>query len=153
MIQIFLMRHAHYSPIPGKSHSECPIDTIGQSQCAEVAKQIKQLGLNFNIGFCSDLQRGQDTLAQLQSNGVNFGTLKTYAYNQYIHTSAILSLLKSEVADNQTVLWVGHNPNLETLYYDLTGEDLFFDHCKGVLLNFEEGIKPPKGINITVIQP
>ena len=65
----------------------------------------------------------------------------------------MLSLLKSEVANNQTVLWVGHNPNLEALYYDLTGEDLFFDHCKGVMLNFEEGIKPLKGIKITVIQP
>jgi phosphohistidine phosphatase SixA len=153
MIQLFIMRHAHYLPIPGKSHGECPIDAWGQQQCASVANQIKQLGWQFNMAFCSDLQRGQDTVAQLKANGVNFGEVKTYAYNHYIHSSAMLSLLKSEVANNQTVLWVGHNPNLEALYYDLTGEDLYFDHCKGVMLNFEEGIKPLKGIKITVIQP
>jgi phosphohistidine phosphatase SixA len=153
MIQVFLMRHGHYSPIPGKSHSECPIDAIGHAQCAEVAKQIKQLELNFNVGYCSDLQRGQDTLAQLQANGVNFGALKIYAYNHCINSSDMIKLMQSEGADNQSLLWVGHNPNLEELFYNLTGEDTMYNYCMGVLIGFEIEIKPLRGKILQVIQP
>ena len=140
MIELLIIRHAHYVIETGKTHKESHLTLLGYEQCEQLSNKIKAVNQTYDLGFCSNLQRGQDTLKTLQSHGIVMHSTHVYGYESMNNGQELIDYLNAHVKDGQKVIWVGHNPVLEELYYQLSGNIIGLGHCQGAYFTFVDTI-------------
>lgn len=119
------MRHAKASPTTaGVADFDRPLLEEGRVAAALVGLFLKREEFEVDLALCSPAARARETIESvLQAAGVS---LKARA-DQRLYEGGSLLLLEvlSEVEDNpETVLLVGHNPVLEQVVHQLTGESV-----------------------------
>lgn len=119
------MRHAKASPnIAGVADFDRPLLEEGREAAALVGSFLTREKFRVDLAICSPAARARETIESvLESAGIS---LKVRA-DQRLYEGGSLLLLEvlSEVEDDlQTVLLVGHNPVLEQVVQQLTGESV-----------------------------
>ena len=123
MKTLFLMRHAKASPTLGNvSDAERPLLEEGRAAAERVGTFLKTESIPVDIAICSTAARAKETCEiVLRAAGIGYEV----NCEQRIYDGGTVSLLEviSEAEDSQqTLLLVGHNPVLEDLVRELTGQ-------------------------------
>lgn len=121
---LLLMRHAKASPSKaGLGDIDRPLLDEGRNAAERVGKFLKSEKLAIDLALSSTAVRARETLeAVLQGAAVSL-TIRT---DQRLYDGGPSRLLEvlSEIDDNlKTILLVGHNPVLEDLVSELTGQN------------------------------
>ena len=125
MKSLLLIRHAKASPgTAGVADFDRPLVEEGRIAAARVGSFLKLEKLTADVALSSPALRARETIESvLQAAGMS---LKVRV-DQRLYEGGLLLLLEvlSEVEDNlRTVLLVGHNPVLEEVVQQLTGESV-----------------------------
>jgi phosphohistidine phosphatase len=119
------MRHAKASAsTAGVADFDRPLLEVGRIAAAHVGSFLKREKFKVDMAICSPAARARETIESvLRAAGIS---LKVRA-DQRLYEGGSLLLLEvlSEVEDDrETVLLVGHNPVLEQVVQQLTGESV-----------------------------
>ena len=115
-MNLYILRHANAGtrrPNPTLDLKR-PLDKEGKEQCLRLAHLLNAMKINFDAVYSSPLKRSMQT-AQLVATETGFETkvLKSTALAPEAKFADFLQLLQ-QVNDRESVLVVGHNPNLQT---------------------------------------
>jgi phosphohistidine phosphatase len=125
MRTLLLMRHAKASPsTAGVADFDRPLLEEGREAAALVGSFLKREKLAVDTAICSPAARARETIESvLQAAGISLKVRR----DQRLYEGGSLLLLEvlSEVGnDLEAVLLVGHNPVLEQVVQQLTGESV-----------------------------
>ena len=118
MKTLILLRHA-------KTERESPDGDFGRSltrrgwaDAERMGKEMRELGLDFSLVLASPARRVVETIDGLGDLAPKFDQR---IYNA--STSQLLDVVRSADDNADSVLLVGHNPSMERLAAQLTGDD------------------------------
>jgi phosphohistidine phosphatase len=117
-MRLILLRHARAEdPRFGQSDHQRALTATGHAQAASVAQQLAGCGWEVELALCSDARRTRETLDAV----LGAMPVRTIRYEPRIYTDGPLEPL-SELSGDGTVLLVGHNPHIELLLGQLSGD-------------------------------
>ena len=124
MKTLLILRHAKSSwKHPDLDDIDRPLNKRGRQDAPRIGALLRELGLLPDLILSSPARRAHDT-AQIVADHCGYGRDEIRFKSQlYLaDTPAYIDVLSQLPPDAQTVLVVGHNPDLEILLEDLTGE-------------------------------
>lgn len=123
MNRLLLLRHAKSAgkDDPRLADHERPLAPRGERACAVMAEHLA--GTEVDLVLCSTARRAVDTWEGVKA-GVDAAEVR-FEDRLYTFDEDDLHERLDELPDSvDSVMLVGHNPALEMLLFDLTGEDL-----------------------------
>lgn len=156
-MQVYLLRHGiAEDPIPGKPDSVRALTPEGKKKMRSIARKATASGLSFTLVLSSPYRRALET-AEIMTSASDGAveTTKTNALLPHVHPREVWEELKAN-RDEQSVLLVGHDPQMSQLVGYLTGApDLQIDFKKGALcrIDFEQFGVQPKGVLKWLVTP
>ncbi|NLI62053.1 MAG: histidine phosphatase family protein [Methanosarcinaceae archaeon] len=147
--KLYLLRHAKSSwEDPFLRDYDRPLNKRGRRQAKAMGKYFQEKGFDIDLILCSGALRTRQTLEIL---------LEYYDYEEEIEFrdeiyAASVSALKNLIleANVNSLLVIGHNPELNMLADDLTGEFLTMPTCQLAVIDMKSGnldifIRPDDG--------
>lgn len=138
MKKLYLLRHAKSSwSNPALRDYDRPLNDRGRRQARAMGEFFQENAFEIDGIFCSGAQRTRETLDLLLESYDYRGEIE---YKDEIYAASV-STLKDLIrqADFDSLLMIGHNPEIEALAEDLTGEVLIMPTCMLAVINMEEG--------------
>lgn len=124
MKQLILQRHAKsdWSDAFLPDHDR-PLNKRGRATASDLGLYFTQKGLHPDLVLCSTAKRTQETLARLQKKA-NTDFQVCFEHRLYgASPETILSLVREQDDELNSIMIVGHNPAIEDLATSLIGED------------------------------
>jgi len=124
MKTLLVMRHAKSSWKEAEQADEQrPLNKRGQRDAPRMGRLLRETGLVPQAILSSTAERARQTaLAAAEASGFE-GEIQFEASLYAAPAENYLALLHALPAELQTVMVIGHNPGIEALVADLTGED------------------------------
>jgi len=121
--QLLLLRHAKSAgkDDPRLTDHERPLAPRGERACATMAEHLA--GTSVDLVLCSTARRAVDTWEGVKS-AVDAGEVRFEDRLYTFDEDDLHDRLDDLAGDLDSVMLVGHNPALEMLLFDLTGEDV-----------------------------
>jgi phosphohistidine phosphatase len=123
MKTLLVLRHAKSSwSDPALDDHERPLNKRGRRDAPRMGELVRQYGLIPDMVISSDAMRAQLTAEAVAAAACYSGEI---LLNQHLYMASpadILSVLRTAPGSAETVMIVGHNPGLEELIEQLTGE-------------------------------
>lgn len=138
MKKLYLLRHAKSSwSSPALRDYDRPLNNRGRRQAKAMGKFFQKNAFEIDAIFCSGAQRTRETLDLLLESYDYRGEIE---YRDEIYAASV-STLKNLIrqVNFDSLLLVGHNPEIEALAEDLTGQILIMPTCMLAVINMEEG--------------
>lgn len=138
MKKLYLLRHAKSSrDNPGLRDYDRPLNTRGRVQAAATGRFFQENAFELDGILCSGALRARQTLEHL---------LEFYDYNGkieyrdeiYASSPSVLKDLIRE-SNSDSLLLVGHNPEIEILAGELTGQFITMSTCQLAVIDMENG--------------
>lgn len=165
MLRLVLMRHARAAGllapdgsgvVPGGDH-ERPLEPAGREDAADVGAALAARGWIPDAVVSSDSARTRQTWACLTAS---LGAPPVRFSPALYHADAgtLLDELGGVDADVRTLLVLGHNPGLQELAYELTGEDVGLATANALLLrsgyvSWPEALRPRRWHLEALVRP
>jgi len=123
MKQLIIVRHAKAeSQQPGKTDFERALCDRGKSDAVKMANQLYSTEITPEAVICSSAKRAIETATVFaEQYGIDSLIKEEFLYGDY-NFADIKQLLIEEVPLADTVLMVGHNPNLSYIIAKMTGD-------------------------------
>jgi len=138
MKKLYLLRHAKSSwDNPALRDYDRPLNTRGRKQARAMGRFFQENAFAIDGILCSGALRTRQTLDLILESYDYRGEI---AYRDEIYASSV-STLKNLIrqANVDSLLLIGHNPELESLASDLTDRDLIMPTCQLAVIDMEEG--------------
>lgn len=114
-----------------------PLNDRGRSQAEAMGRYFQENAFEIDKILCSGALRTRQTLDLLLESYDYRGKIE---YKDEIYTSSVLTLkMLIRQAGADSLLLIGHNPAIETLAGDLTGEDLMMAPCRLAVIDMQKG--------------
>jgi len=114
-----------------------PLNDRGRSQAEAMGRYFQENAFEIDKILCSGALRTRQTLDLLLEAYDYQGKIE---YKDEIYTSSVLTLkMLIRQAGADSLLLIGHNPAIETLAGDLTGEDLMMAPCRLAVIDMQKG--------------
>lgn len=138
MKKLYLLRHAmSRRGIRLLSDYDRPLNDRGRSQAEAMGRYFQENAFEIDKILCSGALRTRQTLDLLLEAYDYRGKIE---YKDEIYTSSVLTLkMLIRQAGADSLLLIGHNPAIETLAGDLTGEDLMMAPCRLAVIDMQKG--------------
>lgn len=127
MKNLSLMRHAKSSwDDLDQADFDRPLNARGQKAAPRIGQEIKKLNLKPDLILCSPSKRTRETLDLLVGSS-GLSTPVTFCDSIYeASIRELKALLLRQPDDLAHILIVGHNPGMESLLTDMTGDHEHF---------------------------
>jgi len=123
MKTLLVLRHAKSSwSDPALDDHERPLNTRGRRDAPRMGKLVRECGLIPDVVISSDAVRARLTAEAVVEAARHAGEILLDRRLYMAGPADILSLLRAVGEKAETVMIVGHNPGLEELVAQLTGE-------------------------------
>ena len=123
MKTLLVLRHAKSSwNDPALDDHERPLNKRGRRDAPRVGALVREYGLIPDLVISSDAVRARLTAEAVAEEARYAGEILLDPHLYLAGPADILSLLPTVQENAKTVMIVGHNPGLETLVEQLTGE-------------------------------
>jgi phosphohistidine phosphatase len=123
MKTLLLLRHAKSSwHDPALDDHERPLNTRGRRDGPRMGELVREYGLMPDVVISSDAVRARLTATAVAEAARFAGEVLLHPHLYTACPADILSLLQTVQENAETVMIVGHNPGLEELVEQLTGE-------------------------------
>jgi len=114
-----------------------PLNDRGRSQAEAMGRYFQENAFEIDKILCSGALRTRQTLDLLLESFDYRGKIE---YKDEIYASSVLTLkMLIRQAGADSLLLIGHNPAIETLAGDLTGEDLMMAPCRLAVIDMQKG--------------
>lgn len=120
---LLVLRHAKSSwDAPARDDHERPLNKRGRRDAPRMGELVREYGLMPDLVICSDAVRARLT-AEAMAEAAQYAGKIVLDEHLYLATAEdLLSRLRRVPQNAGTVMIVGHNPGLEELVEQLTGE-------------------------------
>ncbi|MGB4610677.1 MAG: histidine phosphatase family protein [Saccharofermentanales bacterium] len=138
MKKLYLLRHAKSSwSNPALRDYDRPLNSRGRRQAEAMGKYFQEKAFEIDRIFCSGAQRTRETLDLLLESYAYQGEIE---YMDEIYAASVYTLkgLIKQV-NFDSLLLIGHNPEIEALAEDLTGQILIMPTCMLAVIDMETG--------------
>jgi len=138
MKKLYLLRHAKSSwDNPALRDYDRPLNARGRRQAGAMGRFFQEKAFEIDGILCSGALRTRQTLDLLLEFYDYRGEIE---YRDEIYASTV-STLKSLIrqVDLDSLLLIGHNPEIEALAGDLTGQSLIMPTCQLAVIDMEMG--------------
>ncbi|NLZ91797.1 MAG: histidine phosphatase family protein [Clostridiales bacterium] len=138
MKKLYLLRHAKSSwSNPALRDYDRPLNDRGRRQARAMGEFFQENAFEIDGIFCSGAQRTRETLDLLLESYDYRGEIE---YKDEIYAASV-STLKDLIrqVNFDSLLLIGHNPEIEALAEDLTGQLLIMPTCMLAVIDMEEG--------------
>src|SRR5262245_55388988 len=123
MKTLLVLRHAKSSwSDPARDDHERPLNKRGRRDGPRMGELVRQYGLIPDTVISSDAMRARLTAEAVAESAGYVGEILLNQHLYMASTADILSVLQTVQGNAETVMIVGHNPGLEELVEQLTGE-------------------------------
>jgi phosphohistidine phosphatase len=123
MKTLLVLRHAKSSwNDPALDDHERPLNKRGQRDAPRMGELVREYGLIPDVVISSDAVRARRTAEAVAEAARYAGEILLDPHLYMARPADILSLLPTVRENAETVMIVGHNPGLEELIEQLTGE-------------------------------
>jgi phosphohistidine phosphatase len=123
MKTLLVLRHAKSSwDDPALEDHERPLNKRGQRDAPRMGELVREIGLIPALVLSSDAVRARLTAEAVAEAAHYAGEILLHPHLYLASPADILSLLPTVRENAETVMIVGHNPGLEQLVEQLTGE-------------------------------
>jgi phosphohistidine phosphatase len=123
MKTLLVLRHAKSSwSDPARDDHERPLNERGRRDGPRMGELVRECGLLPDIVISSDAVRARLTAEAMAEAACYAGEILLDHHLYLASPADILSLLRTVQENAETVMIVGHNPGLEELVEQLTGE-------------------------------
>ena len=138
MKKLYLLRHAmSRRGIRFLSDYDRPLNARGRSQAEAMGRYFQENAFRIDKILCSGALRTRQTLDLLLESYDYRGKIE---YKDEIYASSVLTLkMLIRQEDVDSLLLIGHNPAIETLAGDLTGEILMMAPCQLAVIDMQKG--------------
>jgi phosphohistidine phosphatase len=138
MKKLYLLRHAmSRRGICLLSDYDRPLNDRGRSQAEAMGRYFQENAFEIDKILCSGALRTRQTLDLLLESFDYRGKIE---YTDEIYASSVLTLkMLIRQAGADSLLLIGHNPAIEILAGDLTGEDLMMAPCRLAVIDMQKG--------------
>lgn len=138
MKKLYLLRHAmSRRGIRLLSDYDSPLNARGRSQAEAMGRYFQENAFEIDKILCSGALRTRQTLDILLESYDYQGKIE---YKDEIYASSVLTLkMLIRQEDVDSLLLIGHNPAIETLAGDLTGEILMMAPCQLAVIDMQKG--------------
>lgn len=138
MKKLYLLRHAKSSwDHFGIIDYDRPLNDRGQRQAEAMGQFFQANNFQIDLILCSGALRTRETLELLLDHYDYQGEIE-YQDEIYASSPSILEDLIDQ-ADVETLLLIGHNPEIELLASSLSGEHLTMKTCQLAVIDMEQG--------------
>lgn len=143
MKRLILVRHAKTEQLDynsSKTDFQRKLKSRGHSDSKLISKKLVKMGVKPDLILSSTAQRAKQT-AQLMAENLAYDQEKI-EYQQFIYdgytTSEFLGFLEKYSGNHETIMIVGHNPEIAMLAINLTEGDYYhFPTCATTAIKFE----------------
>ena len=127
MKTLLIVRHAKSSwNHPGLSDHDRPLNQRGKEDAPRMGEVLRDEDSIPDLIISSTAKRAQKTAELMaEASGFEGEIVMTRAF-YHADSDTYLDMLKTIPDNIDTVMFVGHNPGMEELVYDLTGESVRF---------------------------
>lgn len=123
MKSLLILRHAKSSwGDPSLSDHDRPLNKRGKKDAPRMGELLREEDLLPDLIICSTARRARETAEIVAEASACEGEIQTIRDLYAAGPEAYIEILSALTDDYQTVMVVGHNPGLEELLYELTGE-------------------------------
>jgi phosphohistidine phosphatase len=123
MKTLLVLRHAKSSwKDPALDDHERPLNKRGRRDAPRMGELVREHGLIPDVVISSDAVRARLTAEAMAEAALYAGEVLLDPHLYMARPADILSLLRTVQENAETVMIVGHNPGLEELVEQLTGE-------------------------------
>jgi phosphohistidine phosphatase len=123
MKTLLVLRHAKSSwDDPALDDHERPLNQRGRRDAPRMGELVREFGLTPDVVLSSDAVRARLTAEAVAEAARYAGEIRLHPHLYLAGPAEILSLLPAVPENAETVMIVGHNPGLEQLVEQLTGE-------------------------------
>ncbi len=124
MKHLFLLRHAKSSwDDLDLSDFDRPLNSRGEKAAPRMGKEMKKRAVKPDLILCSPSKRTKETLSLVAESADLVSTEVSFCDEIYEATvKDLLKVLHKQSKSHKTILMVGHNPGMESLLLDLTGD-------------------------------
>lgn len=149
MKKLYLLRHAKSSwDNPDLSDYDRPLNARGRRQAKAMGFYFQENAFEIDKILCSGAVRTRETLDLLLDSYDHKGEIE---YKDEIYASSVFGLkylINKEEVDS--LLLIGHNPEIEGLVSNLIGQFVIMPTCQLAVIDMEKGslelfIRPDKG--------
>lgn len=124
MKRLFVLRHAKSSwDSPELRDFDRPLNARGQTAAEAIGRDMRKRRLRFDLVLASPAVRVRQTLAGVEKG---YGRSLEPRFERRIYdadVAALVSLVRDADGAAERLLLVGHNPGLQQLLLELTGDD------------------------------
>lgn len=140
MQKLLLLRHAKSSwKEEDLADLDRPLNKRGERDAPRVGKLIQEAELNPDLVLCSPARRTRDTLQAMLLHWEDWPAV-LYPQELYEATAeTIRQVIDAHAEQAETLLVLGHNPGLEELLAELSGEFKRFPTAALAWLEFDAG--------------
>ena len=125
MSTLLVLRHAQAAPeAPSSSDEERALTEEGRRAAARVGRLVKDEQLLPDLVLSSSARRTRETVSEFCQSSGYAGPIRYLDELYLAEVSAIVDALAAHAGAASRVLLVGHNPGLEDLVAQLTGESV-----------------------------
>lgn len=144
MKTLILVRHAH--ALPGyearvKTDGERPLSEEGKQKAAQTAEALFKRGVTPDVILTSPLLRAEQT-ADILAQKLNAPVSKETVLNGLHADRDVCEFLARQFRDRDTVVAVGHNPNVSYVTHLFVKEVHHFAPGSFAVLDFEDPHRP-----------
>ncbi len=127
MKQLYLVRHAKSAwDNPSLSDIERPLNKRGLKNAPDMADRLEALGTKVDLIISSPANRALTTAQYLASAiGYDKQQIKQQPSLYFEGTSSMLTAIKGTSSDIQSLMLVGHNPDMTSLFNSLCGHQTY----------------------------
>ncbi len=138
MKKVYLLRHAKSSwDNPALKDYDRPLNKRGKRQARAMGRFFQEQAFGIDLILCSGALRTRQTLDLILESYDYRGEI-VYRDELYASSVSILhNLVRQEKADS--ILLIGHNPEMETLAGVLAGQVLIMPTCQLAVIDMENG--------------
>ncbi len=124
MKHLFLLRHAKSSwDDLDLSDFDRPLNSRGEKAAPRMGKEMKKRAVKPDLILCSPSKRTKETLSLVAESADLVSIEVSFCDEIYEATvKDLLKVLHKQSKSHKTILMVGHNPGMESLLLDLTGD-------------------------------
>ena len=157
-MELFLLRHAKSSwDDPYQRDFDRPLNPRGKNAAPMMGQVIKDKGIKPSKILCSPAQRTRETL-ELLNQTANLDSSIEFVDGIYeASTGELRKILRNVKQKHESVLMIGHNPGMEGLANDLTGDYERFPTAAlaSISLNIDawKDLDPATGVFNWIITP
>ncbi|MDI9469362.1 MAG: histidine phosphatase family protein [Bacillota bacterium] len=138
MKKLYLLRHAKSSwDNPLLSDYDRPLNSRGRRQARAMGRFFREQAFEIDGILCSSALRTRQTLDLLLESYAYKGDI---AYRDEIYASSVSILINLiQQTELNSLLLIGHNPEIESLAANLSGQVLIMPTCQLAVIDMENG--------------